>query len=167
MVMETNEKPRTKRCKGNGKYWFGAGLLAIVATVALVGACGRGGCHGGHRDFDEVRKFASWRLDDLLDDLDATDAQRVKIQTAAKDVLDDIEGMKKQHDSNKGQVFADFQAGREDPERLHALIDERFAEANGFAHRTLDRLLAAYNVLTPDQKQDVLDEWAEHMEDHR
>ncbi|HSN15918.1 MAG TPA: hypothetical protein VLT61_14900, partial [Anaeromyxobacteraceae bacterium] len=65
----------------------GAALLAVVGFVALTGFGGCGARHHGHgRDPAEVAAFVGARVDDALDDLDATPAQREKIH-AVKDRL--------------------------------------------------------------------------------
>ena len=63
----------------------GVGMLAVgfVALTGFNGGCGRG--HHG-RDPAEVATFVTNRVDDLLDDIDATPDQRTRIN-AVKDRL--------------------------------------------------------------------------------
>ncbi len=158
---------KKSQCKRRGKVWVALAVVTILGTVAAVAASssGFGSCHG-HRDFELVKKLVMWRVDDALDDLDATSEQRGELTKIAGEILADAEQIKQLHGRHEGTTLADFQKGDPNPDKLHQSVEGHFLEANRFAHRTLDRLLKAYAMLNPDQQQEVLDMWEDHIEDN-
>jgi protein CpxP len=131
-----------------------ATLLAAGAVVTLV-AWG-GGCHRSHRhDPAEVSAFVTDRVDDALDDLDATAEQRTRLH-AVKDRM--LASGLKFHDASKGGkevVLEAWKSPNPDAARLHALVDQRFDEMRALAHQAVDAGVEVHGVLTPEQREKV------------
>jgi Spy/CpxP family protein refolding chaperone len=133
------------------KKTLSLGALALVAFVALTGfrgSCGR----PDHRDPAQVAAFVTDRLDDALDDLDATPAQRTQLQ-AIKDRM--LQSAQKLHGDRKAThelLLAEWKADKVDGAKIHALIDQRAEELRALAHQAADAAIEAHDALTPEQR---------------
>jgi protein CpxP len=132
-------------------------LAAVAATLAVVTLVAwGGGCHRSHRhDPAEVAAFVTDRLDDALDDLDATPDQRTRIH-AVKDRM--LASGLKFHETSKGGrevVLEAWKAPNPDAGRLHALVDQRFDELRALAHQAVDAGVEVHGILTPEQRAKV------------
>ncbi len=131
-----------------------AALAAAVAAVAVLAAF-RGGWHGHHRDPAEVTAFVNARLDDALDDLDATPAQREKIHALAAGLLKDGLALRDAHAEVHRELVAQWDADAPDAARLHALVDARLDALRAVANEAVDDAIQAHDVLTPAQRAKV------------
>lgn len=129
---------------------------ALVATTALA-LMAFGGGRFAHRMHDpaEVAAFVTDRVDDALDDLDATPAQRTQI-SAVKDrmlaaAMANRETRRESHDA----FLAEWKAEKPDAARLHALVDQRSAEMTALAHQAIDAGVEVHDALTPEQRAKV------------
>lgn len=126
---------------------------ALLAAMGFATLTGFGGWGHGHRHGRDPAAFVSSRVDDLLDDLDATPDQRTRI-LALKDRL--VDAGKKVHMA-KGDVhdtvLGEWKSANPDAQKLHALVDERIDAMRGFAHQAVDAGIEAHGVLTPEQRE--------------
>lgn len=133
----------------------GAGLVAAAGIVALAGF--RGGCGGhghgpGGHDPEQIAAFVTNRVDDALDDLDATPDQRVRIH-AVKDRM--LAAAAKAHDGRRADhdvILAEWKADSPDRAKLHALVDERVEAMRALAHEAVDAGVEVHGILTPEQR---------------
>ncbi|MCP3101122.1 periplasmic heavy metal sensor [Myxococcus sp. K15C18031901] len=133
---------------------------AIVAVVLLSGFAVRGGHRWGH-DPERIRQMVSWKLNDKLDDLDATDAQRQSINAVKDRLLD--EGMKLAEAQRgvRSEVVTQLESATPDAKRLHALVDERIEAMRAFAHQATDAALEVHGTLSPEQRKELATEFRE------
>lgn len=133
-----------------------AGLLAVVGVVALAGF--RGGCGGHHRgghDPERMAAFVTDRVDDALDDIDATPEQRAQIH-AVKDRL--VEAAVKAHQGRRAThdtILEEWRSASPDAAKLHALVDERVDEMRALAHEAVDAGIEVHGILTPEQREKI------------
>lgn len=141
------------------KWFVMAGLLV---TVAALGA----GCMGRHhgRDPEKMKAFVSARVDDLLDDLDATEDQRTRIEAIAARLLAEGERLRADHAAVRGEALERLTAETPDVARLHALVDGRTEAMRAFAHQLVDGLVEAWAVLTPEQRVKLDEKLRRHLE---
>jgi Spy/CpxP family protein refolding chaperone len=137
----------------------GIQLLLAIGAIALLGTGLAAGCHRGpgghHRDPAKVAAFVTERVDDALDDVDATPAQRERI-LAIKDRLL-AEGAKLHGDRGAvhAELLAEWKAETVDRAKLHARVDERIEALRAFAHAAVDGAADAHDALTPEQRAKV------------
>ncbi len=143
--------------------------LTILAAGGLVLAAGLAtGCHRGpgghHGDPAKVAQFVTARVDDALDDLDATAAQREKIRAVKDRLL--AEGTKLHADRKQlhAELLTMWKAEAVDRARLHAIVDERIDAMRAFAHAAADGVADAHDVLTPEQREKVAKKAERRME---
>jgi protein CpxP len=140
------------------KILVGVAGAALVVGGALALSGFAGGCrshHGPGRDPAEVAAFVSGRVDDLLDDLDATPEQRTRINAVKDRLLADgakLHGGKGEaHDA----VRSEWSAETPDAARLHALVDAHADQMKAFAHEAVDAGIEVHGILTPEQRAKV------------
>ncbi|KFA93469.1 Spy/CpxP family protein refolding chaperone [Archangium violaceum] len=138
---------------------------AVLAFVLLTGF--RGGHFGGHfggpRDPERVKQMLTWRLDDRLEELKASEQQKQAIH-GLKDSL--FEDGKRLFEENKGartQMVEQWESANPDSKAVHALVDARVDAFRAFAHKVADAALQAHRILTPEQRQQVTEHVREHM----
>jgi Spy/CpxP family protein refolding chaperone len=97
--------------------------------------------------------FVSARVDDLLDDVDATPDQRTKIHGIADRMLEAAKQAHAGHDADRAAVLAQWKADQVDRQALHALVDQRVDALRALAHQAVDAGADAHDVLTPAQRE--------------
>jgi hypothetical protein len=164
---ESNMTQRCEREKKHGRNVIvAAGLIiGLAATAGMVASCGGHGMHHG-KDPEKVRKYVLWKVDDHLDDLDATAEQKREILQIAERVLADGVRLHEGKGAHHEALLAELESGGPDSAVLHGMLDEHLEQFRGFGHRTIDALLEAWNLLDENQRGDLIDEFKEHIEDH-
>ncbi len=137
--------------------------LIVTASVAFtVVACGH-----GHRMSPKVmERMVLGHVDDVMDDIDATDAQRATFEKLAGELLADGLAMKQEHKAHKKEMLALLGSPSPDREAIKAHLQDKIDRMEAFALRSVDKVLDAYETLDPEQQQIVLDKLAKHMENH-
>ncbi|HSN90474.1 MAG TPA: Spy/CpxP family protein refolding chaperone [Anaeromyxobacteraceae bacterium] len=139
----------------NWKKTLAGGAAGIAAIALLAGF--RGGC-GGHahgRDPAEVAAFVTDRVDDALDDLDATPEQRQRIHAAKDRLLSEGARLRGTRGETHREILAQWDSERPDAARLHALVDARIEEVRALAHQGVDAAVEVHATLTPEQRARV------------
>jgi Spy/CpxP family protein refolding chaperone len=143
--------------------------LAVVAagTAGVVMLSGfRGGC--GHRphghDPAEVAAFVSDRVDDALDDVDATEAQRAQIHAVKDRLLARAQTLRDGHRAVRDEVLAQWKSDAPDRARLQALVDQRVEATRAFAQEAIDAGVEVHAILTPEQRAMVTRKIERRME---
>ncbi len=135
-------------------------VLAVFAVGTLTLTAFR-----HHGDPAHLDMFVSHRVDDMLDDVKATDAQRQQI-TAIKDKLvADGKALHATHADLRKELLAQWQSDQPDASRVHALVDGRADAMKGFADEVADALLQVHGILTPDQRAQLTKKMQRHMEE--
>jgi protein CpxP len=137
--------------------------LALVAFVTLTGfrGCGR----PDHRDPAQVAAFVTDHLDDVLDDLDATPAQRTQIQAIKDRLLADVQKLQGTRQATHQALLAEWSSDKVDRAKVLALVDQRADEMKALAHEVVDAAIEAHDVLTPEQRAKVAKK-AERLHGH-
>lgn len=137
------------------KLFGGAAVVAalVVGFVALTGF--RGGCghHGPGRDPAQVAAFVNGRVDDLLDDVDATPDQRARIHALSDRLLAEGQALHADHARTHETLLAQWKAETVDRKVLHELVDARADAFRKLAHDAVDAAAEAHDVLTPAQRE--------------
>jgi len=137
--------------------------IALAVTLAL-GALGlAAGCRGHHRG--DPARFVTNRVEDLLDDVKATDAQRQQIRAIRDKLLADGKALHTGHAELHKQLLAQWQSNSPDAAAVHTLVDARAAEMKRFADEVVDGILRVHAVLTPEQRAIVTKKLQRHMEE--
>jgi protein CpxP len=127
-------------------------LLTLAGIAGVVALAGWGGRCGHPHDPAEMAAFVRDRVDDVLDDLDATDAQRTQIHAIEERALAKAAALHQDREAVRTELLAQWQSPNPDRARLHALVDERFEAMKAMAHEAVDAGVDVHDVLTPEQR---------------
>jgi Spy/CpxP family protein refolding chaperone len=132
-----------------------AGALVAVGLVALAGF--QGGCSAHHhgRDPAQVAAFVSSRVDDLLDDLDATPDQRTRINAVKDRLLAAAQSAQGDRAQVHDAIVVEWKAEQPDAAKLHALVDARADALRALAHQAVDAGVEVHGILTSEQRDKV------------
>ena len=137
--------------------------LKRVLTVSLTTLLVLGGLsslvawRGHHRMHDpaEVAAFVTDRVDDALDDLDATPEQRTRIHAVKERMIASVQKARGEHRDSRETVLAAWRSPTPDATRLHALVDEHLDAIRAVAHEAVDASIEVHGTLTPEQREKV------------
>ncbi|PTL78613.1 Spy/CpxP family protein refolding chaperone [Vitiosangium sp. GDMCC 1.1324] len=143
-------------------------LLAGSAVLAFVLLSGfRGGHFGwGRHDPERMKQMITWRMDDQLEELNATDAQKQALHGLKDSLFEDGKSLFEQQKDAKEQMMKQWESPNPDSKAVHALVDARVDAFRAFAHRVADAALEAHRILTPEQRQQLTADVREHMNAH-
>ncbi|GEM_PF-2815520 len=125
--------------------------LIPAAIFALTFA----GCGGRHLSPERVEKQLNHQVEDLLDDVDATPAQRARTAELEKQVLTDVIPLMKQGTEARATLVEQWKQPVPDTAKVHALIDSELDSVRAFTHKLADAAIAFHQLLTPEQRQVV------------
>lgn len=131
--------------------------MLLALSVAAMGATG---C--GNRP-ERFEKMVQWRVDDALDELDATQAQRDRVQALTKESLAATKPLAEQAKSTRTALMSEWKSSTPDAAKVHALVDGQLDAVRAVAHALTDKALEVHALLTPKQRE-VLTAKAERFE---
>lgn len=133
-----------------------ATLVVAGGIVALTGFAGGGfGCHrhGHGHDPAEISAFVTNRVDDVLEDLDATPEQRTRINAVKERMLAAGLELRGTRGETHDTLFGEWKAETPDAAKLHALVDARVDAMRAIAHQAVDAGVEVHGILTPEQRE--------------
>jgi periplasmic protein CpxP/Spy len=133
-------------------------LLLAVAVSAIALLAGFGPGHGfgmGKMDPKKVYRFLTFRVDSLLDDIKATDAQRTQVNTIKDDLFAEAQKLKAGHEEVHHDLMSQWDAAQVDAAKVHAAVDKQLDAVRAFAHRAADAAIRLHDLLTPEQRAQV------------
>jgi Spy/CpxP family protein refolding chaperone len=141
-----------------------AAFVLIGAAVAVSSvACGM---HGMKMSEKMMRAAMEDHVDELMDDINATDAQRAEFTLLSDSIVNEAIALRSKEKPNHQALLAALKKDKVDREAIHSGIENHIDTFEAFLFRSLDRVLDAYEKLRPEQKQIILDKLANHMENN-
>ncbi len=137
---------------------------AVLAVVLLSGF--RGGGWGWSRDPERIKQLITWKVDDKLEDIHATDAQKQTVHAVKDRLFEDGKRLAKEHQATRQEVLTQLESNTPDAQKLHALVDARIDAVRAFAHKVVDAALEVHRALTPEQRKQLATEYREKMDLH-
>lgn len=125
--------------------------MLLGVSLAVMGAIG---CGGGARA-ERMEKVVQWKVDDALDELDATQAQRERVQAITKDALAKAKPIAEQGQAASAALVTQWRSPAPDASAVHQLVDTQLETVRAFAHVLVDRGLEVHQLLTPKQRDQV------------
>lgn len=144
----------------------GAGLLCVGAWTVRA----HGGLHGhrGGAHAEMVHKFIGFAVNEKLDEIDATDAQRKKVQEVKDRLLKEGHALREGKEALHQELMTLLAQDNPDPARVKALVHQRTEAFVRFADDATDAVLELHGTFTPAQRAQLLDDAREHLaERHR
>lgn len=134
-----------------------AGALVLVMggmTWSAVAYSGKS-WHG-----DKFERFVEWKIDDMLDEVDATDDQRTQVRAIATAALADMGEFREFKREGREALVDALTQETVDREALEALRQSKLETADRASQRLLAALADAAEVLTPAQRAELAEELA-------
>ena len=101
--------------------------VQFMAAVALASAAFLSGCgREGHDGPERMQKFLSYKVDDILDDIDATPAQRTTANALKDQLFEKGKAFHEGHDETKAALVEQWKSPNPDVAKvsqLNALLD--------------------------------------------
>ena len=160
-----NTPGRTTRRKARSR-WI---LMSIAgALVLVIGGVTWGAVADAKRswDGDRFERFVEWKVDDMLDEVDATDDQREQVRAIATAALADMGEFRDFKREGREALIEALTQETVDREALEALRQNKLATADRASQRLLTALADAADVLTPAQRQELAAELESHWRHH-
>lgn len=154
----------------------GLGALLVAIPAAFAGPFGGGGWRGGGgcshggktMTAEQVRERMDTAADRVMGRVDGTDAQRAEVGALLDKLAPDAVALKKEAKAVKAQLKAAIESGEElDPTELERLRKEGLRLADKASKRALDALLDFQDVLTPEQRAELIGDLQRMQRWHR
>ena len=137
---------------------------AVIAIVLLSGF--RGGGWGWSRDPERIKQMITWKVDDKLDDIKATDAQKQTVHAVKDQLFEEGKQLAEAHQATRQEVLTQLESDNPDAQKLHGLVDARIDAVRAFAHKVVDAALEVHRALSPEQRKQLASEYREKMDNH-
>jgi Spy/CpxP family protein refolding chaperone len=112
-----------------------------------------------------MKRFAGAHIDEMLDEIDANEAQRTAIEAARDHVFSAVESSLAGAEGRfADRALAIFEADRVDPAAVQALRDEHQARAAKIADAVVQAVHDVHDALTSSQRRIVTDTIRERMQ---
>ena len=170
MIENTNDdaatQPRPSAKRRFASRWLLALPLAglLVGGAAVAQAHGGGAFGGGGRG--EMGEFMAFRMHKLLDSVGATDAQKAQIKAAWQPLRPQLQAVHADGMKVRQQLAAALTAPTIDRAEVERLRKESLQLADRASTLFTQGILSTAQVLTPEQRQKVATELAQHGHGH-
>jgi len=148
--------------------------IAIIALAAV--GLGAGACANQTEEQVEQQrterayKHMTVRVDEALDDIEATDVQREQVHVIKDQLFDEMKGFRAKSKETREIALDQWKGDAPDADKLHGLVDERMDEMRKVMHKVVDEMIELHGVLTPEQRAEIAaeveDRFARRMHGH-
>ena len=142
---------------------LGIGIAAAGLVAAMMAGCGsRHGRHGhwGHHhghDPEVAKEHAEDAAEWMLDKVDATDEQQERAKAIITASVDDFVGLAEKHRAQRDAFIDAFSQPAIDREELEKIRQTEMQLADAASARLVTALADVAEVLTPEQRQELLE----------
>ena len=143
----------------------GGALTTIAVDAGAHGGWGHGFGHhwrGHATDAAHVTGRLQHASEWVLDSVDATEAQRERIDTILAGAVNDIFPMRAEHQAHRRDLMAELARPQIDRAGLEQVRTAELALAEKATARLLDATVAIAEVLDAEQRQRLVERFAEH-----
>ena len=153
----------------------GMGRKLVIGAVALVAVIGAGigamayadgGMGPGQWRGKFMRGFMEYRVEQILTDVGASTEQKDKIKTIFKTTMDEVRPQRGEHKQMHEQVVKLLEAPTIDRNAIEALRAKKVAEIDAKSKIIAKAVADAAEILTPDQRKKLIEEWGDFGPGH-
>ncbi len=134
-------------------------IIALITLFSLGGAgiafAGWSGFHSG-RKMNHMKKFIEWRIDDALDEVKASDAQKERVQSLADALFEKVSAEFGDREASRQAFINAFRTESPDKEAVRTLIDARIEAARRVAYAAADAAFQVHETLEAEQRVELL-----------
>ncbi len=133
--------------------------LLLTFTTGCKRQCGK-------KSPERIKKMVTWVVDDVLDDIDATEEQTLEINYIKESLINEAIEEHKKDASKRGELLEEWEKENPDMKKIHAFVDKKVAKKSIFAHKVADALKEIHEILTPEQRVKISEKVKNHLTDH-
>jgi len=137
----------------------GIAVLALAAVTGVAAAAAQ----RGHRDPKQVHDFINRKVDRLMDQINATDAQRTQINQLKEKLFSEGMDLKSSQRALRRDLLADWDAPQVNADDVHARVDKQVEAFRAFAHDAANASIQLHDILTPEQRAQLKKELGSNM----
>jgi Spy/CpxP family protein refolding chaperone len=142
--------------------------VSLAALVVVGGAALAAACHaqagGWKRDPALIERRMAKHLDRVLDELDATDAQRAQGREILKRYAPQLKALRENHEATRDELEALWASESLDATALRGVVDRKLDEARAAGYKLADAFSEIHALLTPEQRSQLADLHEERRE---
>lgn len=138
----------------------GTGIVALAAGVAYAQLGSHG--HGSGMNPERARRFVSYKVNEVMDEISATPAQRAQANAIKDRLLAEATQMHARGRQAHQEMFGQLKSGPVNAARVHQLINEQADAHKAFATKVADELIAFQQSLTSEQRTRLAAELEQH-----
>ena len=127
---------------------FGITAVACAALAGVAIAANR----MANRDPNRAYQHITSKVDKLMNEINATDAQRAQINQLKDKLFQEGMNLRQNRQSLRQQLFANWDAAQVNASDVHAQVDKQVDAWRAFAHDAADASIQLHDLLTPDQR---------------
>ncbi|HET6284722.1 MAG TPA: periplasmic heavy metal sensor [Polyangia bacterium] len=147
--------------------WVGLTMIAVVGATGLSAARAYGFPGGGWgRGGGGPGEFMQWRIQRMLDKVGATDAQKAQIKATWEGLRPEMKALHEQKAQLQKQIAQAAAAPTIDTARVEQLRQQSVQLVDKTSVVLTRGLVATAQVLTPDQRKQVLAEMEKRQHEH-
>ncbi len=138
--------------------------IAAIACAALAGVAIAAN-RFAHRDPNRAYEFITRKVDRMMNEINATDAQRAQINQLKDKLFKEGMDLRQNRQTMRRELFADWDAAQVNASDVHARVDKQVDAFRAFAHDAADASIQLHDLLTPEQRaqlKQVLSKRFEH-----
>ena len=155
----TRRRPRTR--------WIFMSVAGALA-LAIGGMTWSAVAYSGKTwDGDKFERFVEWKIDDMLDEVEASDDQRTQVRAIVTAAIADMGEFRDFKREGRQALVEALTKETVDRAELEALRLRKLETADRASQRMLTALADAADVLTPAQRKELADEWASERWRHK
>jgi Spy/CpxP family protein refolding chaperone len=133
-------------------------VLVAVAALAVIGLlAGAGFAQHQMHNPKRAYEFMSVKVNSLLDDINATDAQRAQVNQMKDELWQQGQALH-QTEQLREHLVSQWGADQVDAAKLHAAVNEKIDAFRAFANRAVDDSVKLHDLLTPEQRAKLQEE---------
>jgi len=134
------------------------GLTTVLGASALMLT----GCHAHGFQHDQgfitperIQKIIEWKLNDFMDTVDATPAQRERIRTVADGLIARGRAMHLEMAEHHRALFNEWKSESPDLDRIRSILDDASERKAMFAKEVAAAVVELHGILTPEQRDQI------------
>ena len=128
--------------------------ILVLAVLGLTATAGTAFAWFGHQggQHSRIKSFIDWRVNEVLDDIDATAKQRARVDTIKARMFALGAEHAKSRPVVRAAVLEQWRAQTPDARAVHQLVDDRMDELRALAHQAADAALEVHGTLNAKQR---------------
>jgi Spy/CpxP family protein refolding chaperone len=133
--------------------WLAFSAASFVLLTGFHGGCGRTDTPESRARM--INRMATAKVEDFLDDLDATDPQRRRVHEIKDELIKQGMPLIDAQKRAKEELKVEWAAETPNVGRVHAIIDDRIDGIRAFIHKIADGAIEVHQLLTPKQRAEI------------